>query len=240
MSPAGNLRAGKDMLKLLRLGAVPVAEIHTETDTAPRVRVNLKQSWRYSLFCSQSAGLEMTAVAVESSNALEGRARHDVQVKNGFLHQAVEQDLYNPAKKPKSAPDRLITVDVLDHGKSDTGTSKGTMTTAENAGDRGSSTDARSSDDKEGWTEPSEESQEELHVKGQCQPCLFQYRHQTDPHKYAMCMKADCLERNCHQTHSEEFVQNFKAAKRRYEKKNRAAYRKVNGQTQETSAKVSI
>eukprot|EP00930_Biecheleria_cincta_P051949 TRINITY_DN3717_c0_g1_i1.p1 TRINITY_DN3717_c0_g1~~TRINITY_DN3717_c0_g1_i1.p1 ORF type:complete len:736 (+),score=138.00 TRINITY_DN3717_c0_g1_i1:92-2299(+) len=227
VSPAGNLIPGEDMLKLLRLGAVPLAELHRETDIAPRVRVNLKQSWRYSLFCSQSAGLEMTAVAVESSNALEGRCGQDVHIKHGFLCSAEG----NSTKKPKSAPERLLTADVTEFGKSDA--------TASNARDLSRSTDVTwavgSSEAKEARTDMadgSEEAQDDLHAKGQCQPCLFQYRHQKDPDKYPMCMKDDCQERNCHQIHSEEFVQNFKKAKRIYERKNRLSYRKVNGQVQ--------
>eukprot|EP00930_Biecheleria_cincta_P051950 TRINITY_DN3717_c0_g2_i1.p1 TRINITY_DN3717_c0_g2~~TRINITY_DN3717_c0_g2_i1.p1 ORF type:complete len:768 (+),score=147.30 TRINITY_DN3717_c0_g2_i1:107-2410(+) len=247
VSRAGNLRPGKDMLKLLRLGAVPLAEMHTEIDTAPRIRVNLKQSWRYSLFCSQSAGLEMTAVAVESSNALEGRARDDVQVKNGFLHSAEERGMCNPPAKPKSAPGRLITVDVLEFGKSDGGMTKETMTTEEIARDRGSSTDATwaggSSDEKEAladMTDSSQEAQDELHATGKCHPCLFEYRHQTEPDKYPRCMKADCHQRCCHQIHSDDFVQQYKAAKRKYEKKNRLAFRKENGQGQVTPIKVAV
>jgi len=247
VSRAGNLRPGKDMLKLLRLGAVPLAEMHIETDTAPRIRVNLKQSWRYSLFCSQSAGLEMTAVAVESSNALEGRSRDDVHVKNGFLSLAEEQGASNPAKKPKSAPDRLITVEVMEALKSDASTSKGTVTTGEDARDRGSSTDATgaggSSDEKEAWVDvadSSEEASDQLHATGQCQPCLFHHRHLTEPDKYPRCIKPNCQVRYCHEMHSEEFVQRFRAAKRKYEKKNRHDYRKQSDQVEETRIKVAI
>ena len=238
VSHAGNLRPGKDMLKLLRLGAVPLAEMHMETDTAPRIRVNLRQSWRYSLFCSQGAGMEMTAVAVESSNALEGRSSDDMYIKNGFLHQAEEQGACNPAKKPKSAPDRLITADILNLEKSDVGASGETMTTGENAKDHGSGTDATwaggSSGEKRPWAvitgSSSEQAQDELHAKGQCEPCIFQYRHQTEPDKYPRCTKAVCLARYCHQVHSEEFVRRFRAAKRKHDKKNREDYRKQNGQ----------
>eukprot|EP00913_Durusdinium_trenchii_P014709 g13799.t1 len=86
---AGQLRPEKDMLKILRLGAVPVQTMHLKSSQEPRVRVNLHQSLacteRYSLFCSQGSGAEMTAVAVESSDALEGRGPSDLQVQNTFI-----------------------------------------------------------------------------------------------------------------------------------------------------------
>ena len=83
---AGDLKPGKDMLKILRLGAVPVEAVHTESDEQPRVRVNLKQSWRFSLFCSQGSGPESTSVAVESSSGLDGRHEQLLQVQNTFLN----------------------------------------------------------------------------------------------------------------------------------------------------------
>ncbi|CAK8995455.1 unnamed protein product [Durusdinium trenchii] len=41
---AGQLRPEKDMLKILRLGAVPVQTMHLKSSQEPRVRVNLHQS----------------------------------------------------------------------------------------------------------------------------------------------------------------------------------------------------
>ena len=83
---AGELKPGKDMLKILRLGAVTVKAVHTEPDEQPRVRVNLRQSWRFSLFCSQGSGPESTSVAVESSSGLDGRHEQLLQVQNTFLN----------------------------------------------------------------------------------------------------------------------------------------------------------
>ena len=100
---AGELRPG-NMLKILRMGAVPIEEMQTEPDHQPRVRINLRQSWRYSLFCSEGSGQEMTSVAVESSSGLDGRHEELLQVQNTFLHLTEEASSMVPGRRARSDP----------------------------------------------------------------------------------------------------------------------------------------
>mmetsp|Transcript_29917 Transcript_29917/g.69222 ORF Transcript_29917/g.69222 Transcript_29917/m.69222 type:complete len:211 (-) Transcript_29917:125-757(-) len=194
------------MLKILRCGPVSVQEIQIKPDHQPRVRVNLHQSWRYSLFCSQGTGPNVTAVAVESSNGLEGRRDEVLQVQNTFIGGGVPTKDVAFVRKPHSAPGAFATTEM--------------ETQADEESD--AICDAASSSSKE--------SPDEQHVKGCCQPCLFHSRHFADPAKYDACTKPDCWARCCHLPHSEDYLAKYKAQKRRYEKKNRVAFRKKMGQ----------
>mmetsp|Transcript_45535 Transcript_45535/g.81926 ORF Transcript_45535/g.81926 Transcript_45535/m.81926 type:complete len:748 (-) Transcript_45535:105-2348(-) len=217
VSHAGDLKPGKDMLKILRLGAVPVAEMRIDVDDQPRVRVNLHQSWRYSLFCSQGAGADMTAVAIESSDALQGRAWGDIKVGNTFIQSDLspisEEEAFVP-RKPKSAPPDLGYQTDWRPDKSDRGSDRGMSSDETNVGGE--------SDRK---TAQSDES-EDLHAEEKCVPCLFQARHYQNPDKFPPCTKEDCQLKNCHLQHPEEYLQRYKTFKRKYEKKNRLAHRK--------------
>ncbi|CAJ1390365.1 unnamed protein product [Effrenium voratum] len=207
--PAGQLRPGKDMLKILRLGAVPVQTMHIESDVQPRVRVNLRQ--RYSLFCSQGAGADMTAVAVESSDALAGRQMTDLQVQNTFIGGCIKEDTV--PRKPLSAPGAVVHPVIV--GREAYEPKLEDIET--DLGDSGVDTTRASS---------ASEDPDQLHAKGCCQPCLFQSRYYADPEKYPACTKPDCLARLCHLQHSEEYISKYKAQKRSYEKKNRLNFRK--------------
>eukprot|EP00931_Biecheleriopsis_adriatica_P027166 TRINITY_DN16376_c0_g1_i4.p1 TRINITY_DN16376_c0_g1~~TRINITY_DN16376_c0_g1_i4.p1 ORF type:complete len:760 (-),score=145.62 TRINITY_DN16376_c0_g1_i4:106-2385(-) len=224
---AGDLRPGRDLLKILRLGAVPVQEMRVEMDTLPRVRINLLQSWRYSMFCSQKVGSEMTAVAVESSDCLEGRGSTDLKERNTFID-VDDRDLgaYTP-RKPKSAPERLVQMPVSELKENDDPGSAGSETQTGGESDRKEGRGSVGSSDQE------TESISFQHAEGRCSPCLFQIRHFQNPEQYSVCTKADCQLRLCHFPHSEEYIQKFKTAKRKYERKNRLAYRKGVGAQEE-------
>eukprot|EP00931_Biecheleriopsis_adriatica_P027165 TRINITY_DN16376_c0_g1_i3.p1 TRINITY_DN16376_c0_g1~~TRINITY_DN16376_c0_g1_i3.p1 ORF type:complete len:756 (-),score=155.06 TRINITY_DN16376_c0_g1_i3:279-2546(-) len=221
---AGDLRPGRDLLKILRLGAVPVQEMRVEMDTLPRVRINLLQSWRYSMFCSQKVGSEMTAVAVESSDCLEGRGPLDLKERNTFIDVG-DQDLgaYSAPRKPKSAPSRLQMPTSGLKEKHDSGSETQTGDESDRKEGRGSA----------GSNDQETESIDFQHAEGRCSPCLFQMRYFQNPEQYPACSKAGCQLRLCHFPHSEEYIQKFKSAKRRYEKKNRVAYRKGMGVVEE-------
>ena len=224
---AGQLRPEKDMLKILRLGAVPIQTMQVQSSAEARVRVNLHQSWRHSLFCSQGSGAEMTAVAVESSDALEGRQESNLEVHNTFIAGfSGYRDIVVP-QKPLSAPGAVTGGAPLhplpeicercdDVDECDLETEYGFDSVVADA--RASSSSAPSS--SEGG------SLDLLHAQGRCQPCLFQCRYFADPEKFPACTKPDCLARYCHLPHSEEYITKYKAYKRRYEKKNREKYRK--------------
>ncbi|CAE7739520.1 BNA4 [Symbiodinium pilosum] len=202
--PAGELKPG-NMLKILRLGAVPVQAMQIEADDQPRVRVNVHQSWRYSLFCSQGAGPEMTAVAVESSDGLDGR-REEVQ--NTFIGGAMQPPDVLVVRKPHSAPGGVAGAPHTDVEKPalPVPEGEGVEDVETQAGDDSAIGDARGSSS-------SEDSPDLQHAKGCCQPCLFQSRYFSDPEKYPACSKADCLARNCHLPHSEEYIAKYKAMK---------------------------
>jgi len=192
--PAGKLRANRDKLKVLRMGAVSVQSIEIEPDHKPRVSVNLHHSWRYSLFCSQGTGGDVAAVAVESSNGLDGRLDEAMQVQNTFIDVVSMEDLVVQRSRPRSAPEVVATHET-----------EPPVTRASSSGE-----------------DPGTQ-----HSSGGCQPCLFQSRHFSDPAKHPACTKPECYARYCHLPHSEDYLAKYKAQKRRYEKKNRTAYRRT-------------
>jgi len=221
---AGELKPGKDMLKILRLGAVTVKAVHTEPDEQPRVRVNLRQSWRFSLFCSQGSGPESTSVAVESSSGLDGRHEQLLQVQNTFLNFPEEASQTgavpgrrawsDPGAAAPAAPPPPEAAVPSEHG-------------FEARGEDSSDAAGNGCDEPpSGSTSSTEGNPDAQHAKGCCQPCLFQTRYYADPERYPACTKPECFARYCHLSHSESYLATYRSMKRRYEKKNRVARRK--------------
>ncbi|CAL1158341.1 unnamed protein product [Cladocopium goreaui] len=226
---AGELRPSKDMLKILRLGAVPVQTIQLQQSEEPRVRVNLHQCVTEqneqiaAIVLDAFAGVEMTAVAVESSDALQGRGQADLQVQNTFIA-GFGEDIIQVPPKPLSAPG-AVTGGALRLHTLPESCERCEVSADDCLADLETNLDSDVADAGRA-SSSSEGSPDLLHAKGCCQPCLFQSRYFADPEKYPACTKPDCLARYCHLPHSEEYIAKYKSYKRRYEKKNRTAYRK--------------
>lgn len=198
-----NLEVGKDKLLVTKMEEVVVENLTIREDLRPRVSVKYAQSQRFSMLVHQQIG-QQSCVAVESSNYSPIVFRS----KGTFLDVLDDCEDHSTCAA-RSAPGRLDAQVssmcelpysgnlIFDHGESGTRKFPSVEVTSRAYGEVQSSQNA--------FMDSAGSLGSTNHHLGLCTPCKFEFRHVSNPEKFAPCEKGRFCN-YCHEQHSDEDI----------------------------------